>query len=36
MLRSKGEKGHVVSEYGAGEGKKRFKHVDIATTSVPF
>ncbi|KAG8709542.1 hypothetical protein FRC09_000618 [Ceratobasidium sp. 395] len=36
MLRSQAEDGHIAGEYGAGEGKKRFKHENISTTSVPF
>lgn len=36
MLKSRGKKGHVASEFGTGEGKKRFKHRDIEATSVPF
>ncbi|KAI0796065.1 gamma-glutamyl phosphate reductase [Abortiporus biennis] len=36
MLRSKAEKGHIVSEFGAAEGKKKFKHATIDTKSVPF
>lgn len=36
MLRSRSEKGHIVSEFGTGEGKKRFKHIPINVTSVPF
>ena len=36
MLRSRSEKGHIVSEFGTGEGKKRFKHIPINVTSIPF
>lgn len=36
MLRSKGDKGHVVGEFGSGEGKKKYKHAPIQATSVPF
>jgi glutamate-5-semialdehyde dehydrogenase len=36
IMRSKAEKGHIVGEFGVGEGKKSFKHAPIATTSVPF
>jgi glutamate-5-semialdehyde dehydrogenase len=36
MLRSQGEKGHITSEFGTGEGKKKFKHKSIAASSVPF
>ncbi|KAI0684035.1 gamma-glutamyl phosphate reductase [Cytidiella melzeri] len=36
VLRSKGSGGHVVGEFGAGEGKKRYKHAKIHATTVPF
>lgn len=36
IMRSKAEKGHIVGEFGVGEGEKSFKHAAIATTSVPF
>ena len=36
VLRSKGENGHVVGEFGSGEGKKRYKHAPIHADSVPF
>ncbi|TFK51897.1 gamma-glutamyl phosphate reductase [Heliocybe sulcata] len=36
ILKSKGEKGHVVGEFGVGAEKKKYKHEDIATTSLPF
>ncbi|KAF8141829.1 glutamate-5-semialdehyde dehydrogenase [Boletus edulis] len=36
MLRSKDRKGHIVGEFGAGEGKKRYKHTPITTSAVPF
>jgi len=36
VMRSKGEKGHVVGEFGVGEGKKRYKHNRIDATAVPF
>jgi len=36
MLRSKGQKGHIVGEFGVGEGKKRFKHRKIDAEAVPF
>ncbi|QRV74183.1 aldehyde dehydrogenase family protein [Ceratobasidium sp. AG-Ba] len=36
MLRSQAEEGHIAGEYGAGEGKKHFKHENISATSVPF
>ncbi|OJA21542.1 hypothetical protein AZE42_03233 [Rhizopogon vesiculosus] len=36
-LKSKSENGHIVGEFGVGEGKKSFKHAAIATNSVvPF
>lgn len=36
MMRSKDDKGHIVGEFGVGEGKKQYKHAKIDTTSVPF
>ncbi len=36
MLRSKGEQGHVVGEFGVGEGKKRYKHRKIDASAAPF
>ncbi|KAI0741372.1 gamma-glutamyl phosphate reductase [Daedaleopsis nitida] len=36
MLRSKGEQGHVVGEFGVGEGKKGYKHKRIDASAVPF
>ena len=36
MMRSTGQSGHIASEYGAGKGKKKFKHADIEASSVPF
>ncbi|KAI0929741.1 hypothetical protein AcW1_006989 [Taiwanofungus camphoratus] len=36
MLKSKGDKGHIVGEFGLGDGKKRYKHRRIDTDSVPF
>ncbi|KAI0759209.1 Aldehyde/histidinol dehydrogenase [Trametes elegans] len=36
MMRSKGEQGHIVGEFGAGAGKKKYKHRQFATTTVPF
>ncbi|PCH36256.1 gamma-glutamyl phosphate reductase [Wolfiporia cocos MD-104 SS10] len=36
MMKSKAEKGHVVGEFGVGEGKKRYKHRRVAVDSVPF
>ena len=36
MLRSGGAGGHVVGEFGAGEGKRRYKHRSIAAATVPF
>jgi len=34
MMRSKDKKGHIVGEFGVGEGKKRYKHAPIETSSV--
>lgn len=36
MMRSKDKKGHVVGEFGVAEGKKRYKHTPINTSTVPF
>ncbi|KAA1469095.1 gamma-glutamyl phosphate reductase [Dentipellis sp. KUC8613] len=36
VLRSEGEKGHVASEFGSGEGKKKYKHAPIQASAVPF
>lgn len=36
MLRSRGDKGHIVGEFGVGEGKKKYKHARINATTVPF
>jgi len=36
MMRSKGAKGHVVGEFGKGEGKKKFKHKKIEGGILPF
>ncbi|KAI6024431.1 gamma-glutamyl phosphate reductase [Pisolithus marmoratus] len=36
MMRSKADKGHVVGEFGVGEGKRRYKHAPIKATAVPF
>lgn len=36
VLRSKSDTGHIVDEFGSGEGKKRFKHTEIKTDSLPF
>ena len=36
MMRSKADKGHIVGEFGVGEGKKSYKHVPINTMTVPF
>ena len=36
MLRSKGVKGHIVGEFGSGEGKKKYRHTPIQTTALPF
>lgn len=34
MMKSRGEKGHIASEFGSG--KKQYKHAPIQATSVPF
>ena len=37
MMRSKGERGHVAAEFGAGEGKREFRHRRIeGVGEVPF
>ncbi|KIJ55650.1 hypothetical protein M422DRAFT_73422 [Sphaerobolus stellatus SS14] len=36
MMKSKDSKGHIVGEFGTGEGKKQFKHQKLNVTSVPF
>ena len=36
MLRSKGENGHIVGEFGTGPGKKPYKHANINATTVPW
>lgn len=36
VLRGEGEKGHIVGEFGAGEGKKQYKHRSIEAKTVPF
>ncbi|OJT06047.1 hypothetical protein TRAPUB_3101 [Trametes pubescens] len=36
MMRSKGAQGHVVGEFGVGEGKRQYKHKKFAASSVPF
>lgn len=36
VMRSKDEKGHIVGEFGTGEGKKRFKHSKITADKLPF
>jgi glutamate-5-semialdehyde dehydrogenase len=36
VLRSKSDVGHIVGEFGNGEGQKRFKHTEIKTDSLPF
>ncbi|KZT07475.1 gamma-glutamyl phosphate reductase [Laetiporus sulphureus 93-53] len=36
MLKSRGDKGHIVGEFGIGEGKKKYKHKRIDAHSVPF
>ena len=36
MMRSKDKKGHVVGDFGVGEGKKKYKHTPIETSGVSF
>jgi glutamate-5-semialdehyde dehydrogenase len=36
VMMSKDTKGHIVGEFGMGEGKKMFKHEKIDVSSVPF
>jgi glutamate-5-semialdehyde dehydrogenase len=36
MMRSKANNGHIVGEFGAGAGKKRYRHQRIETSAVPF
>lgn len=36
MLRSTGDKGHVASEFGVGEGKRSYKHTPISASVLPF
>ena len=36
MVRSKADKGHIVGEFGVGEGKKQYKHAKINATTAPF
>lgn len=36
MLRSGGEGGHVAGEFGAGKGKRQYKHRHIEAATVPF
>ncbi|KII87484.1 hypothetical protein PLICRDRAFT_43129 [Plicaturopsis crispa FD-325 SS-3] len=36
MMRSRGASGHVVGDFGVGEGKKKYKHARIEATTVPF
>jgi glutamate-5-semialdehyde dehydrogenase len=36
MMRSKDKKGHIVGEFGTGEGKRQFKHRPINAKAVPF
>ena len=36
VLRSKGDAGHVVGDFGSGEGKKQYKHAPIQASAVPF
>lgn len=36
ILRSQDEKGHIVSDFGTGAGKKSFKHRPLKVDSLPF
>ncbi|KAF8270836.1 gamma-glutamyl phosphate reductase [Lactarius quietus] len=36
MLKSQGADGHVVGEFGSGQGKKQYTHQPIRTTELPF
>lgn len=36
MMKGKGQKGHVVGEFGEGAGMRKFKHQKIDTVQVPF
>lgn len=36
VMRSKGKEGHIVSEFGTEEGRKKFKHEKIITGALPF
>ncbi|GJJ11112.1 hypothetical protein Clacol_005343 [Clathrus columnatus] len=36
VMRSEDEKGHIVSEFGVGAGKKSFKHQPLQIDSLPF
>ncbi|KAL5536804.1 PRO2 [Sanghuangporus sanghuang] len=36
IMRSKDDKGHIVAEFGSGEGKKKFKHEKISASRLPF
>ncbi|TFK26222.1 gamma-glutamyl phosphate reductase [Coprinopsis marcescibilis] len=36
MMKSKGEKGHIASEFGTGANKRPFKHARIDAKAVPF
>ncbi|KAL5531365.1 hypothetical protein ACEPAG_4242 [Sanghuangporus baumii] len=36
VMRSKDDKGHIVAEFGSGEGKKKFKHERISASKLPF
>ena len=36
MLRSTDAKGHIVAEFGVGEGKKKYKHKPIEAKTIPF
>ncbi|PSR76308.1 hypothetical protein PHLCEN_2v8540 [Hermanssonia centrifuga] len=36
MLRSKGETGHIVGEFGSGEGMRKYRHHPITAHKLPF
>ncbi|CUA78092.1 glutamate-5-semialdehyde dehydrogenase [Rhizoctonia solani] len=36
LLRSSSGDGHIVGEFGIGDGKKKFQHTEIVTKTVPF
>ncbi|KAI0309155.1 gamma-glutamyl phosphate reductase, partial [Amylostereum chailletii] len=36
VLRGKGEKGHIIGDFGSGEGQRRYKHAPIQTKNLPL